>query len=73
MKSAFNQNQQLSDREKEVLQLICEGFTSSEIGEKLLISSKTVEYHRSRIMRKTGVRNSAGLVVFAVKKKLVNI
>ena len=73
MKSTFNQSQQLSDREKEVLQLICEEFTTSEIGQKLSISPKTVENHRSRIMRKTGARNSAGLVVFAIKNKFVKV
>jgi len=69
----FNQVEQLSEREKEVLDLICEELTTAEIADKLFISPKTVENHRSRIMDKTGSRNIAGLVVYAIKNKLVNV
>ncbi len=62
----------LSPREKEVLQLIAEEHTSAEIAEELFISEKTVEKHRSRIMRKLDARNLAGLVRIAVKYKLVD-
>lgn len=73
IRPTFNYVEQLSERETEVLQLICEEFTTSEIAEKLFLSPKTVENHRARIMDKTGVRNTAGLVVFAIKHKLVNV
>jgi len=63
---------QLSPREKEVLQLIAEEHTSSEIAELLFISEKTVEKHRSRLMEKLNVRNIAGLVRMAVKYRLVD-
>ncbi len=68
----FNNGESLTDRETEVLRLICEELTTQEIGEKLFLSPKTVENHRSRIMSKTGARNSAGLVMYAIKNKVVD-
>jgi DNA-binding NarL/FixJ family response regulator len=61
----------LTKREAEILQLICEQMSSIEIGEKLFISSRTVEGHRNNILLKTGCKNIAGLVVYAIKNKLV--
>lgn len=62
----------LSPREKEILQLIAEEYTSSEIAEMLVISEKTVEKHRAKLMEKLNVRNLAGLVRLAVKYHLVD-
>lgn len=62
----------LSPREKEILQLIAEEYTSSEIAKQLSISEKTVEKHRSHLMEKLNVRNLAGLVRVAVKYGLVD-
>jgi DNA-binding NarL/FixJ family response regulator len=62
----------LSPREKEILQLIAEEHTSSEIAELLSISEKTVEKHRSKLMGKLNVHNIAGLVRAAVKYRLVD-
>ncbi|HAV78529.1 MAG TPA: DNA-binding response regulator [Anaerolineae bacterium] len=62
----------LSPREKEILQLIAEEHTSSEIAGLLFISEKTVEKHRARLMEKLSVRNLAGLVRLAVKYRLVD-
>ena len=62
----------LSPREKEILQLIAEEHTSAEIGKMLLISEKTVEKHRTKLMEKLNVRNLAGLVRLAVKYHLVD-
>jgi DNA-binding NarL/FixJ family response regulator len=70
---SFNRGEQLTEREQAVLKLICEAHTSVEIGEKLCISPKTVENHRSKILEKTGARNSAGLVVYAIKNNLVDV
>lgn len=64
---------QLSDREVEVLDLVCHGLTNPEIGERLFISPRTVEGHRKNIMEKMGVRNSAGMVVYAIKKGWVDL
>ena len=63
----------LSPREKEVIKLIAEGYTSVEIGKLLFISDKTVEKHRVKLMKKLNVRNLAGLVRLAVKYHLVDL
>ena len=63
---------QLSNREREVMQLLAEGHTAKEVAAKLFIAPKTVEHHRSRIMAKLGCRNIAGLVIAAVKEGLVD-
>lgn len=63
----------LTSREKEVLQLICEQKTTAEIGEILFISPRTVEGHRNNLLLKTESRNIAGLVVFAIKNKIVTL
>jgi DNA-binding NarL/FixJ family response regulator len=62
----------LSPREKQILQLIAEEHTSGEIAKMLVISEKTVEKHRARLMEKLSVRNLAGLVRLAVKYRLVD-
>jgi DNA-binding NarL/FixJ family response regulator len=69
----FNGGEHLSKREKEVLELICLELTTTEIAEKLFLSPKTIENHRGRMMDKTGARNTAGLVVFAIKNNLVDV
>ena len=61
----------LTRREKEVLKLILEEFTTKEIAEKLFISNATVETHRLHLLNKLGVRNTAGLVKVAIEKGLV--
>ena len=63
----------LSPREKEILQLIAEEHTSAEIAKILIISEKTVEKHRAKLMDKLNVRNLAGLVRLAVKYHLVDL
>ncbi|GAA4777775.1 nitrate respiration regulation response regulator NreC [Olivibacter ginsenosidimutans] len=63
----------LSKREIQVLQLICQEFTAAEIAEKLFISIRTVEGHRNNLLLKTGCRNSAGLVVYAIKHQLFDL
>ena len=62
----------LTAREKQILDLICEGLRTKEIADKLLISVHTVESHRRNIMLKLDVRNSSMLVKFAVDNHLVN-
>ncbi len=63
----------LTKREKEVLELICLGFSNQEISEKLFISQRTVERHRSSLLFKTDSKNSVSLVVYAIKSGLVKI
>lgn len=57
----------LTAREVEVLRLICEGRTTAQIADKIFLSDRTVEGHRNRIMEKIGAKNTAGMVVYAVK------
>jgi len=54
-----------------VLQLICQELTASEIGRKVFLSPRTVEGIRSALLEKIGVRNTAGLVMYAVKNGIV--
>lgn len=61
----------LTDRELEVLELICREYTNPEIAEKLHISVRTVDAHRRNLLQKTGARNTAGLVRYAMKHNLV--
>jgi DNA-binding NarL/FixJ family response regulator len=60
-------SEELTNRENDVLDLICKGHTSHEISEKLFISIKTVEVHRTNIFRKANTRNLAELIIWAVK------
>ncbi len=63
----------LSSREIGVLELICEQYTTSEIAEKLFISPRTVEGHRNNLLLKTQSKNVAGLVIYGIQKKLIEI
>jgi two-component system, NarL family, response regulator NreC len=61
----------LTTREREVLQLVAEGRTSTEIAQQLFISPRTAEGHRANLMRKLGVQNNAELVRYALKRGIV--
>lgn len=63
----------LSNREYEVLELICRGFSNKKIGESLYISSRTVERHKTNLIIKTGTRNTLNLVIYAFKNKFVEL
>jgi DNA-binding NarL/FixJ family response regulator len=62
----------LSERENEIIKLIAEGNTNPQIAEQLFLSSHTVNTHRKNIMAKLGVKNTAGIVMYAVKTNLVS-
>ncbi len=62
----------LSQREREVLKLIAEGYKNKEIARDLCISLKTVEKHRANLMKKLDLHNAAALTVYAMQKGLVN-
>src|SRR5690606_36187567 len=62
----------LTDREIEVLKLIAEGLTNKEIGERLCISTRTVDTHRRNLHQKLNIKNAAGLVNYAIKNKLLD-
>ena len=63
----------LSSREREILSLAAAGLTSAEIASKLFISTRTVETHRANVMRKIGLRTHTDLVLFAVRRGILNI
>jgi DNA-binding NarL/FixJ family response regulator len=63
----------ISGREKDVLQLICEQYTNTEIADKLSISARTVEWHRTNLLQKLNCRNTAGLVALAIQQQLIQI
>ena len=62
----------LTPREREILKLIAEGYKSKEMAEFLFISSKTVQKHRSNLMEKLDLHNTAALTVFAIEKGLID-
>lgn len=63
----------LTDREKEIILLICKGKSSQEIAEELFIHQRTVETHRQRMITKVGAKNFIGVIVFALKHSLLEI
>jgi DNA-binding NarL/FixJ family response regulator len=60
----------LTEREKEVLCLICEQLSTKEIAERIFLSDKTIEGHRLKLLQKTQSRNMAGLVMFAIEHRI---
>ncbi|MFI5152813.1 MAG: response regulator [Chitinophagales bacterium] len=76
VKSKFDQQKKkmeisFSEREKEIIKLICRQNTAQQIGDQLFLSKRTVEGYRVRIMQKMDVKNTAGVVIFALKNNLV--
>jgi len=63
----------LSKREKEILMKICEGLSNQEIADTLFISKRTVDKHRANLLGKTNSKNTASLILFAIKNKLIEI
>ncbi len=63
----------LSQREKEVLQLYCEGLTNQEIADRLFISIRTVETHKTHIMQKLELRTTVELVKYAIRNKIIEV
>lgn len=67
------QSTELTEREIEILYNICKGFSNAEIGEQLNISKRTVDKHRENLLLKTESKNTAGLVIFAIKNGLFEV
>jgi DNA-binding NarL/FixJ family response regulator len=66
-------DEQLTNREVEVLKLICKQFSGAEIAEKLFLSTRTVEGHRNNLLRKTECKNMIGLIVYAINNEYVSL
>jgi DNA-binding NarL/FixJ family response regulator len=65
--------EELSEREKEVLRLICQEYTNKEIADLLFISPRTVDGHRNRLLEKINCKNTAGMVLYAIENKLFDL
>jgi len=65
--------QQLTPRERDVIKLIAEGYTTQQVADMLVVSPKTVEGHRTNLMAKLGLRNRVELVKYAVRKGIISI
>lgn len=70
-KCADNAPGHLTEREKEVLQMMCDGMSSKLIAEKMCVSENTVEYHRKQILRRIGAKNNVQAVSIALKEGLL--
>jgi len=63
----------LTEREIEIIDLVCQGYNNNKIAEKLFLSPKTIESHKTNLLAKTGTKNSAELIIFAIKNELIEI
>jgi len=76
VKSKFNpyrktESIEFTDREKDIVKLICLQFTAQEIADKLFLSKRTVEGYRTRILEKMNVKNTAGVVIYALRNGII--
>lgn len=65
--------QQLTNREREVLKLLAEGYTAREIADMLVVSPKTVEWYRTSLTKKLNIHNKTDLIKFAIRKRVITI
>ena len=65
--------QLLTDRERETLKLVVEGYTTREIADMLVVSPKTVEWYKTRLMKKLNINNRTDLIKFAIRKRLITV
>lgn len=72
-KPMIDEDELLTEREKEIIKLLCQQKTAKEIGELLFITQRTVEGHKNNLFTKIGVRNVAGLIVYALQKHIVTL
>lgn len=63
----------ISDRELEILYHVCKGLSNQEIADELFISKRTVDKHRANLLSKTGCRNTAALVMYAIRNNIINV
>jgi len=65
--------QHLTDREREVLKLVAEGYTAREIAELLVVSPKTVDWYKTSLMNKLNIHNKTDLIKFAIRKRVITL
>jgi DNA-binding NarL/FixJ family response regulator len=68
-----NELPSFTKKETELLKLLCKGFSTEEIAEKLCMSKRTVEGYRAKLLHKTGLSNTINLVIYAIRNKLVTL
>ncbi|MCM1031470.1 MAG: response regulator transcription factor [Oscillibacter sp.] len=68
-----SRDNELSEREMEILCHVCKGKSNQEIADELFISKRTVDKHRANLLSKTGCRNTAALVMYAIKNKMIDV
>ena len=76
VKSKFSDNKktkpaEFNERELEIIRYICQQNTAQQIADKLFLSKRTVEGYRTRILEKMNVKNTAGVVIYALKHQLI--
>jgi DNA-binding NarL/FixJ family response regulator len=71
-KSGKEKEISFTEREKEIIKLICQQYTAQQIADKIFLSKRTVEGHRIKIMEKINAKNMAGLVIFALKNNIIS-
>ena len=69
----LKENEDLTQREIEILKLAASGSSNKEIADKLFISTKTVDAHKNHIMQKLKLKNTAEMVLYAVKNKIIEV
>jgi len=73
VRKSLDPYEQLTDREREILKLLAEGYTAQEIAEMLVISPKTVEGHKTSLMAKLDIHNRTDLVKYALRKGIITV
>jgi DNA-binding NarL/FixJ family response regulator len=73
MKSTKSIQNELTDREIEILKLVCSGLTNEQIADQVNLSYDTIRWHRSNLLSKTNCSNTASLVMYAIKNKIIEI
>lgn len=71
-KSIEGPSPELTKKETELLRYICQGLSNKELAEKLCVSIKTIESHKTRLIEKTSAKNTSGLIIWAIKNKIVD-
>lgn len=72
-KKYFTNPDELTEREIEVLKLICKGMTNQQIADSLYLSRRTIDSHRTNLLEKTGSKNTAQLIIYAIKNRIVEV
>ena len=72
-KAGSDETIEFNDRELEIIQLLSNGFDTKEVANKISLSTRTIDAYRSKLLSKTGTKNSIGLVMYAIKNGLVKI